>query len=134
MSYVIADVGALAFFIGFVALTKYEHNRGTRFFEHTRLALDHTAERAVFVWTHIAAAAFIHDFVRNMFERVMHYTATEALRITQFAEQKLTRIVYTLRSRFTSRASQSSQKTSPFIQKITDFKQELRKDGRAEHR
>lgn len=133
MSYAIAEVSVLILFFGFLALTKYEDVRGVRFFERSRLKLDNTTERIFFVWKRADLADFIRNSVQGVAERIAHDIAKVALYIIQFVEQRLTRVVDTLRTRFTSRAAQSSKKKSPFIQTISDFKQELREKSRVDN-
>ncbi len=133
MGYLIAELSTIFLFFGFLALSVYEHSRGTRLCSSMRARLDHRVEQGIFIFSHVDFSAHIREVIQNGFEKIIHDLARAALYATQFLEKQLSHIIYTLRERFVARRAAkraTSAESSPFVRTIVDFKQELR-DGRS---
>ncbi len=131
MGYLIIELGTIALFTGFLALTAYERSRGARFFAPARARLDGCIEKGIFIFSSADFAGNLRDTIQNVFERVAHDLARIALIATRFLERELSSIVAALRARFAARSAAKrapSAETSPFVRTIADFKQELRND------
>lgn len=130
MGYLIAETGAITLFAGFIALTQYEKYRGARFMPTLRGKIDHFAARANFIIAHVDFLAFTYETIRHTFNKTAHDSIHLALRMTYFIERYLTRAVNYFRTRFVVQQdfSKPAEKSSEFVQTITDFKHELNKE------
>jgi len=98
MAYLIAIASALALFIGFLLLTRFERARGVRFLEGLRNTVDEKTDKALFVATHVDWSAFLSHFFRTLVARIAHDIAHASLIVVRVLERLLTRIVKYLRS------------------------------------
>lgn len=116
---------AIALLVGFVALTAYETEHGTRFFEAQRAQLDRHVERIVFIIEHVDFAAFLRDEVRHFAHRVGHAIVHLSLQAVRAAERLLTRLVRSFRAREATTAA-PRESTRAFVKTLSDFKEQLK--------
>ncbi|MEK7145103.1 MAG: hypothetical protein AAB794_04605 [Patescibacteria group bacterium] len=110
---------------GFLALTDYEVRRGTRFFALQRARLDHTVERAEFIFTHIDFGAFVRDEIRAFVARMGHDIAHLFLQAIRAVERLLTRFVRYMRSRHEADTA-PGENVREFVKTLSDFKGSLK--------
>ncbi len=133
MWYLLTEIVSIALFVGFIVFASYEQRAGERFlFAYSREWLDRKIEKELFVCRHVDVLAFLKDTVRLFFEHGLHGTARIALRAVRFIERRLSNLVHILSEKFSLYNAPSGHPTvkskSPFIQSISGYKQELRKD------
>jgi len=88
---------SLALFIGFLALTRVESRRGSRYFAGARSSFDSQIDRLSFIADHVDFAAFVRDGLRAASARIVHDIVHVTLIIVRFTERMLTRAVRALR-------------------------------------
>ncbi len=124
MIYLILIVTALILLIGFLVLSIYEANRGTRYFEGFRATFDHRVEKTQFVLTHVDLQAFLYDEVRHLSARFGHDIVHLVLQMVRFAERFLTRLVRRLRTKQVSETV-AREPSREFVKTLSDFKEHL---------
>ncbi len=131
MAYAVFVGVSIVLFIGFLALTRYEARRGTRFFAGSRAFLDTEAARVSFAFSHVDVPAFIRESLRTLVARIVHDIAHGSLIAVRFLERLLTRVVRALRTRHGAVLMEEQKKQGPtaFVATMADFKQGL-KNGR----
>ncbi len=133
MVYLVTELVLIALLAGFILLTQYEKHRGVRFASKFRNGIDIFATKIAFIKNHVDFADFVKDTFRQMAERIAHNTAHQALRVTRFVEQQLTRVVRYFRARFAARKAlfeathEQTSESSKYVRTIVDFKKTLRK-------
>jgi len=115
---------SLALLAGFVALTRYETRRGSRFFAAKRAKLDTDIERVEFIVAHVDLPAFVRDEVHHALARIGHAIAHLSLQAVRATERLLTRLVRHLRSR-TEVAAAPRENAREFVKTLSDFKDTL---------
>lgn len=124
MAYLIFILITLALFAGFFALTKYEAERGMRFFAPSRARLDREVERVEFIVAHVDLGAFVYDEVRHFMSRVGHDIVHLSLIVVRAVERLLTRLVRYMRIRHAETAA-PRESTRAFVKELSDFKDHL---------
>lgn len=125
MIYLIAIVIALLFLSAFLALTRFERKRGTRFFSVQRKQLDAVVMRGEFIVTHVDLPAFVRDEVQALAHRVGHEGAHLMLQAVRTVERLLTRSVRHLRLRESARM-EPRESSREFVKTLSDFKDQLK--------
>lgn len=115
---------ALALLAGFVALTRYETNRGARFFAAKRTWLDEGIERIEFIVEHVDLAAFARDEVRHAMTRFGHAIAHLSLQVVRATERLLTRLVRHLRVQHEDEVA-PRETAREFVKTLSEFKDGL---------
>lgn len=115
---------ALALLAGFVALTRYEANRGVRFFAARRAWLDESIERVEFIVEHVDLAAFARDEARHAMTRFGHVIAHFSLQAVRSAERVLTRLVRYLRIQHEEEVA-PRETAREFVKTLSEFKDGL---------
>ncbi len=124
MIYLILIATALILLSGFLVLSIYETNRGTRYFEGFRATFDQRVEKTQFILTHVDLQEFLYDEVRHLSTRFGHYIVHLVLQVVRFVERFLTRLVRRLRTRQVSEAV-SREPSREFVKTLSDFKEHL---------
>lgn len=132
MEYLIAILGTVFLFAGFLVLASYEQRRGSRYFEAERSRLDRFTRRVSFIFEHVDFASFLRHLVVSTAEIVAHELIRLVLLAVRSLERLLTRAVKYLRLRHTSPEGVTTAPASPFVATIATFKHRLRKE-REEH-
>ena len=115
---------ALALLAGFVALTRYETKRNTRFFAAKRTWLDEGIERVEFIVEHVDLVAFARDEVRHAMTRLGHAIAHLSLQAVRSAERLLTRLVRHLRVQHEDEVA-PRETAREFVKTLSEFKDGL---------
>ena len=122
----------IALLAAFLALTQWEQARGRRLLSSTREQLDLEVERAVFVARHVDWGAYASEQMRAFSLWLGHEVAHLSLRFVRFIERILAKTVRQLRHQAASSESAAAEPTRPFIEALSDFKEEL-KDSRPDN-
>ena len=132
MIYLLAEVVSIALFVGFIIFASYEQRAGRIFLLPEREQLDKKIKKAFFICNHVDLLAFLKDSVQILFERSLHYVASFALRAVRFIERHLNSFVRVISEKFSLYNPSSGHPTTPsksqFIQSISSYKEELKKD------
>lgn len=125
MTYLIFILATLALLAGFLALTRYEAKRGTRFFAPLRTRLDQGIEHIEFILAHVDLGAFLRDEIRGFARRLAHDGAHLSLQAVRAIERFLTGLVRRFRMRQEVDAiPRESART--FVKTLSDFKVHLK--------
>lgn len=124
MAYLIAVLVALAFLVGFVALTQYESRRGFRLFAHARAELDAQVGRIEFIVEHVDLAAFVREEAHHAVNRIGHWVAHLSLQVVRAVERFLTRLVRHLRRRNEETVA-PRENAREFVKTLSDFKETI---------
>ncbi|HVW82908.1 MAG TPA: hypothetical protein VHC68_03125 [Candidatus Paceibacterota bacterium] len=118
-------LAALALVAGFFALTSWETARGGRLFAPARARFDERVARAAFVARHVDWGSYFASESRVLLLRLGHDLAHLSLRFVRFVERVLARTLRSLRARVAHEAP-AGEPTRPFVQALSDFKEELK--------
>ncbi len=125
MAYLIAVFVLLALLVGFVVLTRYEAQRGVRFFAPERDALDKNVERLGFIVAHVDLLSFARDELSRALNQLGHLIAHFSLQAVRAVERLLTRLVRHLRAR--NQETVAPRETArEFVKTLSDFKGTLK--------
>lgn len=115
----------LTLLVGFVTLSSYETQRGTRIFAGLRTRLDQNVGRIEFILAHVDFGAFLLDETQRIAARLGHDTVHISLLVVRAAERLLTRAVRHLRTRHTVDAM-PRESTRGYVKTLSDFKDHLK--------
>ncbi len=118
---------SLALLGGFLALVARERANGVRAFAPARAELDREVERATYIATHVDWNSYAEEQIRTLVIRVGHTLVHGSLLGVRYVERLLTEAVRYLRARVANEAPPAAPSASarPFVQALSDFKQEL---------
>ncbi len=132
MYYFIAEVASIVLFTGFIALVSYEQRAGRFFLVSARASFDKKIEKGLYVYRHVDVPAFLKDTTGMFFGNGLHIIASIALRAVRFIERHLSNSVRMLQTKFSMYNAPSGHpdvpSKSPFIQSISNYKKELKKE------
>ena len=126
MIYLISIVGSIALFAGFLALTRFEHARGTRYMSVRRERLDAVTGRALFIVRNVDFASLVRAEMTRALRRVSHILIAASLQGIRAVERVLTRLIRRLRAEGGVQHVRPDRPSGrQFISALTDFKARL---------
>lgn len=120
MSYLIFILITIALFAGFLALSIYEVQSGSKMFANGRARLDERVEHIEFVLTHVDFGSFFKEEMH----RLAHYIAHISLQAVRFIERLLTNLVRYLRTKHAVDVV-PRENAREFVRTLSDFKGHL---------
>ena len=121
MAYLIAILITILLLVSFLALTRHEAKRGTRFFARLRTRLDERVEHVQSVLAHANVNVFLREETHRLARRIAHDCAHFSLQAVRATERFLTRLVLRFRPRQTADTT-PRKSTRAFVKTLSDFK------------
>jgi hypothetical protein len=119
-------LSTLALFAAFCALLSFERARGARVLAGLRGRLDTEVVRAAYLAEHVDWGGYTREKLRAGSLWLGHELARLALALVRAVERALARTLRQIRAQTASAPPASAQAARPFVQALSDFKEELK--------